>query len=159
MRWTLTIPIKPKTLRKPLYTAFSRAATILLIALALTSYAFGQNPVANFVASVTSGCGPLTVTFSDQSTGNPTVWNWEFSDGTLSSVQNPIVTFSVPGTYSVKLVVQNANGGISQLEKIDYITVYPSPTVIFSADITLGCSPVTIHFTDQSTTPVGSIVS
>jgi len=159
MTWTLTTPIKPETLRKLLYTAFSKASTILLIALAATTYAWSQNPVANFTASVTSGCSPLTITFSDQSTGNPTVWNWEFSDGTLSSVQNPIVTFSVPGTYSVKLVVQNASGGISQLERINYITVYPSPSVVFSANVTLSCAPATINFTDQSTTPVGSIVS
>lgn len=58
----------------------------------------------------------------------------------------------------MKLVVQNANG-IGQIEKINYITVFASPTVSFSADITLGCVPSTINFTDRSTTPTGSIVS
>jgi len=159
MRSTLTIPIKPKTLRKTLYTAFSKATTILLIALGLTTYVFGQPPVANFTASTTSGCAPLAVAFTDQSTGNPTVWNWEFSDGTLSSVQNPVVTFSNPGTYSVKLVVQNSSGGISQSERINYITVYPSPVVNFSANLTVSCVPTTINFTDQSTTSVGTIIA
>ncbi|MDP4262188.1 MAG: PKD domain-containing protein [Bacteroidota bacterium] len=123
-----------------------------------TSFAFSQNPVANFTANVTSGCSPLTVSFTDQSTGNPTVWSWEFSNGTLSSVQNPVVTFSSPGTYSVKLVVQNANG-IAQLEKIDYITVFPSPVADFSANITLSCIPAVINFTDLSSTPVGTITN
>ncbi|KAK6020437.1 PKD domain protein, partial [Ostertagia ostertagi] len=117
-----------------------------------------QNPVANFSANVTSGCAPLTVSFLDLSSGSPTSWNWEFSNGTLSSVQNPVVSFSQPGTYSVKLVVQNANG-IGQLERIDYITVFPSPSLNFTADLTLGCVPSTVHFTDLSTSPGGTITA
>jgi PKD repeat protein len=149
--------IKIKTLRKQLYTTLSKAIITLVIALTGNCPGFCQ-PVANFTANVTSGCGPLTVQFTDQSTGNPTAWNWEFSNGTLSSVQNPAVTFSAPGTYSVKLVVQNA-AGIAQLERINYITVLPTPTAEFSANITLSCVPATINFTDLSTTGVGTIVS
>jgi gliding motility-associated-like protein len=130
----------------------------LVIALTGTIYVFGQNPVANFTANVTSGCSPLTVSFTDLSTGNPTTWNWEFSNGTLSSVQNPAVAFSTPGTYSVKLVVQNANG-IAELERINYITVFPSPTADFSANVTLSCVPAVINFTDLSNTPLGSITN
>ena len=85
-----------------------------------------QAPVAGFTSNLTSGCAPLTVSFTDQSTNNPTSWNWEFSNGTLSNAQNPVVTFADPGTYSVKLVVQNASG-IDDIERIDYITVVPSP--------------------------------
>ncbi|MFI5129509.1 MAG: PKD domain-containing protein, partial [Chitinophagales bacterium] len=129
-----------------------------MIALFVAIYSMAQNPVANFTASVTSGCAALTVYFTDQSTGNPTSWNWEFSDGTLSNVQNPTVTFSIPGTYSVKLVVQNANG-IAQFERLNYITVFPSPAVDFTANITLSCVPAAINFTDLSTTPVGTIAS
>lgn len=117
-----------------------------------------QNPVANFTANVTSGCAPLTVTFTDQSTGNPTSWNWEFSNGTLSSVRNPVITFATPGTYSVRLVVQNATG-IGQTERIDYITVNPSPVANFAANLTLACLPARIQFTDGSTSAAGSIVS
>jgi gliding motility-associated-like protein len=68
-----------------------------------------------------------------------------------------VVTFANPGTYSVKLVIQNATG-IAELERIDYITVYPAPTADFSSNLTLGCVPTTIQFTDQSS-PAGSIVS
>lgn len=127
------------------------------MALSGTAYVFGQNPVANFTANVTSGCAPLAVTFTDQSSGNPTEWNWEFSNGTLSSQRNPTVSFSAPGTYSVKLIVRNENG-IDQIEKTDYITVYPSPVADFTANLTLACVPATIKFTDQSSTPVGTIV-
>jgi gliding motility-associated-like protein len=120
--------------------------------------AFGQAPVANFTANVTSGCSPLTVSFSDLSSGNPTAWNWEFSNGTLSNAQNPVVTFSAPGTYSVKLVVQN-NSGINELERINYITVFPAPAADFSSDITLSCVPGLINFTDLSSTPAGTITN
>ncbi len=120
--------------------------------------AVAQAPVAAFTANTTSGCAPLPVTFTDQSTGNPTTWYWEFSNGTLASVQNPSVTFSIPGTYTVKLVVLNASG-ISEIEKISYITVLPSPVVNFSADITLSCVPGLVNFTDLSTTPVGTITN
>ncbi len=149
--------INRKQLANNLYTTISKAILTLVIALTGTIYGFAQ-PVANFSANVTSGCGPLSVNFTDQSTGNPTAWNWEFSNGTLSNVQNPSVSFSAPGTYSVKLVVQNS-AGISQLERLNYITVLPSPTADFSANITLTCLPATINFSDLSTTPVGSIVS
>jgi gliding motility-associated-like protein len=60
--------------------------------------------------------------------------------------------------YSVKLVVRNASG-IDQVERIDYITVFPSPTPNFNANITLGCVPVQVKFTDVSTTPTGTIVA
>lgn len=133
---------------------------IVILAVTLTGggFAFSQAPVPNFSGTPTSGCAPLIVEFTDLSTNNPTGWNWEFSNGTLSSVRNPRVTFAQPGTYSVKLVVRNASG-IAQLERIDYITVFPSPVVNFSADLRLACAPATVNFTDLSTTPSGSITA
>ena len=123
-----------------------------------TAFAFGQNPVPGFTANVTSGCAALTVNFTDQSTGNPTAWNWEFSNGTLSSVQNPVVTFTDPGTYSVKLVVQNATG-IAEVVRTNYITVFPSPVASFTANQTLGCLPATINFTDLSPPGAGAVIT
>jgi PKD repeat protein len=85
-----------------------------------------QAPVANFNASVYSGCSPLGVTFTDQSTGNPKFWNWDFGNGQLSNLQNPIVAFSTPGTYTITLVVKN-NDGVDGITKFNLITVNPSP--------------------------------
>lgn len=134
-----------------------KTLTAFLVTCLLTVSASGQNPSANFTSNVTSGCSPLTVAFTDQSTGSPIAWSWEFSNGTLSTARNPVVTFSQPGTYSAKLVVRNATG-IDQIEKIDYITVLPSPVANFSSNVTLGCVPVTVNFFDQSS-PQGSIIS
>lgn len=146
------------SLPNQIYNTLAKTFIGFVVVLVGTMSAFGQAPSANFTANVTSGCSPLTVTFTDQSSGNPTSWNWEFSNGTLSSVQNPVVTFAAPGTYSVKLVVQNA-AGISEIERIGYITVFESPNASFLANTTLGCVPTTIQFSDLSTSPSGNIVS
>ena len=62
-----------------------------------------QDPVANFTANNTSGCGPLRVTFTDQSAGAPDSWSWDFGNGQLSILQNPTITYSQPGTYTVRV--------------------------------------------------------
>jgi PKD repeat protein len=77
---------------------------------------------AQFTSDVTSGAVPLTVHFTDQSTGNPTSWNWDFGDGTSDTLQNPVHTYNQVGTYTVKLTISD---GIQfyALEKKNYITV------------------------------------
>ncbi|WP_048065773.1 DUF3344 domain-containing protein [Methanosarcina acetivorans] len=82
----------------------------------------GDGPVADFTANVTSGGIPLTVSFTDESTGSPASWLWDFGDGNNSTEQNPVHTYSTEGTYSVNLTVTNEDGSDSEL-KTDYITV------------------------------------
>jgi hypothetical protein len=79
-------------------------------------------PVAAFSASPTSGYTPLTVKFTDKSTGSPTSWRWNFGDGTSSTVKNPVQKYTKAGVYSVKLTIKNAQGSNS-LTKSKYITV------------------------------------
>ena len=67
-------------------------------------------PVANFSSSPASGYAPLTVKFTDQSTGSPSSWNWDFGDGTTSTDQNTTHTYSTAGNYTVTLTVSNAAG-------------------------------------------------
>lgn len=81
-------------------------------------------PVANFTASITAGNCPLTVNFTDTSTGPPGYWEWDFGDGTAKSyVQNPSHQYTVPGTYTVKLTVSNELGYDDEI-KTAYINVY-----------------------------------
>ena len=131
-----------------------RLSLSLLLCL-LVSLLRGQAPVADFKANVVSGCSPLAVSFTDQSTGNPVSWNWDFGNGLLSNAQNPTVSFA-PGTYSVTLVVRNANG-INQVTKTNYIVSNPSPSVEFAVDKTISCLPATIQLTDQSAANAGTI--
>ena len=68
-------------------------------------------PVANFVADKTEGTTPLTVKFTDTSTNSPTGWEWNFGDGTQTSIeQNPEHVFNGKGTYNVTLVATNGDG-------------------------------------------------
>ena len=133
--------------------------SFLFCVLALSSYCLhAQVPVANFSATPLTGCAPLVVAFTDQSSGTPTEWNWDFGNGQLSNAKSPVVTYSQPGTYSVTLVVKNANG-THGVTKTNLIKVNASPGVAFTASITTACVPATIQFTDQSSDASGSIVS
>jgi PKD repeat protein len=84
----------------------------------------GTAPTAAFSASPTSGAAPLSVQFTDTSTGGPTAWEWDFqNDGTIDSTQqNPSFVYTAPGTYSVKLTVSNTSGS-SSMTKAAYIAV------------------------------------
>lgn len=67
-------------------------------------------PAAAFTASIQAGTAPLTVQFTDRSTGGITGYLWNFSDGTTSTERNPSHTFITPGTYTVFLTVTGAGG-------------------------------------------------
>lgn len=136
----------------------ARKLLLLVLFYTVTQWAQAQAPVANFSSNVRSGCAPLAVSFKDESTGNPTFWNWDFGGGNLSNLQNPTMTFSTPGTYTVTLVVRNADGTHGRTET-NYITVNPSPRARFHADQTIGCVPSTIKFWDDSDPIAGNIVS
>ena len=54
----------------------------------------------------------VPLTFTDESTGNPSQWAWTFqgTDVLSSSEQNPTVTYLEPGNYGLKLEVTNDMG-------------------------------------------------
>jgi PKD repeat protein len=79
------------------------------------------SPLANFTANRTSGPAPLTVQFTDTSTGSPTVWFWNFGDGnTTNGVQHPVHTYLANGAYTVSLNATSA-GGSNSTTKTKYI--------------------------------------
>jgi PKD repeat protein len=65
-----------------------------------------------------------SVYFTDRSVGNPQSWRWEFNGGTpaVSYDKNPIITYSQPGKYSVKLVIERS-GNYDSVTRTDYIDV------------------------------------
>ncbi len=105
----------------------------------------------------TSGNVPLNIAFTDTSTGNPTTWNWNFGDGTgNSTAKNPTHTYSTAGNYTVTLTVSNSTASSSNATtKTNYIkattTAVTKPVVSFWASRTSGKAPITIGFTDAST--------
>ncbi|MBN1166512.1 MAG: S8 family serine peptidase [Methanospirillaceae archaeon] len=65
---------------------------------------------AGFTADPQTGPAPLTVCFTEQSTGLITSWNWNFGDGNVSCEQNPIHIYESPGLYTVTLRVCGEGG-------------------------------------------------
>ncbi len=109
-------------------------------------------PVAGFTANKTSGYTPLIVKFTDQSSGSPTQWLWEFGTGATSSLQNPEYVYTTQGLYSVRLTANNSAGSSVAL-KSSYINVSaspPAPVAAFTANQTIGYAPLSVKFTDQS---------
>jgi gliding motility-associated-like protein len=69
-------------------------------------------PVAGF--SFTPACINIPVSFLNRSVGNVTKYSWDFDDGTLTSILNPVHTFSNERNYRVSLSAITNNGCISQ---------------------------------------------
>jgi PKD repeat protein len=114
-----------------------------------------QPPEAAFTANTTTVTVGGSVSFTDQSTNNPTSWSWVFEGGTPSSStsQNPTVQYNTAGTYDVTLTAYNASGSDVEL-KSDYITVNAAPqppVAAFTASTTTVTVGDSVSFTDQST--------
>lgn len=125
-------------------------------------------PLANFTANNTSVCVGNTVTFTNQSTNNPTSYTWTFAGGTpsTSTQANPTVTYNTAGTYTVTLTATNADGTDTET-KTNYITVSANPTLSISSNnvscnggnngsatvsVSNGLSPYIYSWTNSSST-------
>lgn len=106
-----------------------------------------STPNPNF--SATSACLGQATVFTDLTPGTPTSWRWDFGDGSPpSTLQHPTHTYTIPGTYSVKLVVTVGTGCTDSLTRP--VTVHPVPTADFTA--TASCAvDQPVVFTNTST--------
>ncbi len=104
-------------------------------------------PTAAFNPSINSGCAPLTVTYTDQSSGQVNSWNWSFPGGdpTTSTAQNPVVTYSNSGIYSATLMVEN-NWSSATNSQMDLIKVNDVP----SAGCNFTINENTVYFDNNS---------
>ena len=114
----------------------------------------GPEIVADFSASPQVGPAPLSVQFTDRSTG-ATSWKWDFGDGKTSSVQNPVHIYTYTGSYTVTLTV-TGQGGTDTAKAIILVTRGTASTgdavkAKFTASPTLGRAPLIVQFTDRST--------
>lgn len=93
---------------------FSRVETVII----------GDTPQASFYAQPLSGTPPLTVDFTDTSTGDFDSWYWTFGDGETSTEQHPTHVYTAMGAFTVTLTVDGPTGSDSDT-KPGYITVAP----------------------------------
>ena len=102
-----------------------------------------EPPYPSFTLAPDSGCGPLTVDFTNTSTGNITGFNWDFGNGSSTTGQFPVpVTFQqgiiADTTYAITLTATNVCGSV---DAVDSVQVMPAPTALFGTDYSQGCSP------------------
>jgi hypothetical protein len=94
-------------------------------------------------------CEKFCIDYEDQSTTNPTAWQWSFPGGVPSSSndQDPTnICYDIPGVYDVTLIVTTSSG-TDTITYVDYITVYPTPPtpVITQNGNVLTCSPAAAY--------------
>lgn len=123
------------------------------------SLSFAQITV-DFTSSTQSGCGPLFVLFTDQSSasnGSILSWSWDFGDGTTATSNTGSIThvYNQPGLYDVTLVVSNgAQQGSTT--KASFIQVLENPDIEFLFYPQSGCAPLQVNFTDNTVANGGS---
>ncbi len=118
---------------------------------------------------LTTSEGSLTVSFdATASTGQITGYTWEFSDGSpLGAGSRATHTFPAPGTYTVSLTIQDANGETSSLQQSVTLNKTSGnnqpPTVslvIATGSPFQGASPLSVTFdASSSTDPEGSALT
>ena len=121
-----------------------------------TSYITVLNvPIADF--SNASACSNVVINFSDKSTvlaSKITSWFWDFGDGSSSNIQNPTHVYSKKGKYKLNLTATSSIGCSNAINR--ELIINDKPIVLFSAQNTSGCLPLTPKFNDFSTTVEGS---
>jgi PKD repeat protein len=105
----------------------------------------GQPPVAVAQAtSATSGPAPLTVAFKGDGSSDPdgfiAAYDWDFGDGTGSTLANPSKTYQTPGTYPVSLVVVDNAGLSSASQPISIVVGNNNYVYVASIDMRLATS-------------------
>ncbi len=116
----------------------------------INSITINQSAHAAFPDTALIGCNDLSVNFINNST-NATSYLWNFGDGNTSTYNNPNHQYTTPGTYHVSLIAYGAGGCNDTLLGIDSNTIISTNiSSSFIADSVIGCSPMTIHFTNNS---------
>ncbi|GJM34085.1 MAG: hypothetical protein DHS20C18_30860 [Saprospiraceae bacterium] len=102
-------------------------------------------PVAEIIADVTSGCGPLTVqyTASPIEPGQTYAWNFFGGNPATSSDPNPTVIYNDPDLYDVQLIVTNAAGS-DTVEITEFVEVFGLPVAAFEVDNALASTIISL---------------
>jgi PKD repeat protein len=117
----------------------------------------GIAPVADFVSNEV--CIGLPTQFTDLSVvaagDSISSWEWSFSDGNQSTLQNPLNTYLVPDNYLVTLKAISQTSCAGLVNKL--VTVYPHPNVNYIA--INNCSDKQTTFTDITNVFGGTITN
>lgn len=118
-----------------------------LIALSFKHYS------QTITATPSVGCSPLVGVQFTGLTGAGSI-QWAFGDGTFSNINNPTHTFSSPGNFVATYSAVVSGSPVTQTLSIK---VYGKPTPNFTLNISKGCIPLPVTFTDQSVNSGGTL--
>ena len=99
-------------------------------------------PIINAAFTYTIGACHNDLRFTDASTISPISWEWDFGNGSTSTVQNPSYTYLNPQNYNVSLIVTNSNGCKDTIVKPINLTGFTAITVNNSVS---KCKPDTVQ--------------
>ncbi|MBX7051870.1 MAG: PKD domain-containing protein [Flavobacteriales bacterium] len=110
-------------------------------------------PHASFSTNLSSQCSPVTTVFSNNTTGNPDSYLWDFGDGetTSDAVPSPRVYITEESSedFIIKLFAYNACGS-DMAESV--VTVLPNTVHIdLVPSAPIGCSPMFVEFQNNTT--------
>ncbi len=105
----------------------------------------GNSQTADFTYTSSNGlfCGQASVQFNQISSGSPSGFFWTFGNGTASNLANPQITFTKPGSYTVKMVVIYQQNTVSVVKTI---TINAVPNLNIGYDRNYICQPGIINF-------------
>lgn len=104
-----------------------------------------DGPTANFAPSITNGCAPQNVSFTNSSTDAQPANNftWDMGNGNTytSTTTPPVQTYPTTGTYDIQLIAGNACGLDTATAQIFIDTI---PTVDLVLNPITGCAPLVV---------------
>jgi gliding motility-associated-like protein len=110
-----------------------------------------SKPIANFGTPDTVSCPNKPINFTNQSTGPGLTYVWYFGDGTTSTADNPVHSYTLDGNYTIKLVIVDQYGCTDSITKAAYVEII-SPIASFTMSDSLStCPPLIVQFTNTST--------
>ena len=105
-------------------------------------------PDAGFTPNASAVCLGDAFVFTNTSTG-AIAYSWDFGDAAGTSTQtNPSYTYALTNSYSVRLIAVTSRNCYDTV--FVSVSVNPAPQVGFSANVTSGCLPLTVNFTNTT---------
>lgn len=99
-------------------------------------------PTASFYYSITNNANDnylFSSTSTSQGSTTGLSYNWDFGDGNSSTSETPEHQYTADGSYTVNLVVTNANGCINNVSKNIIVSIVPNVTAGFTINDTEQC--------------------
>lgn len=127
-------------------------------------YGGGDTPptgtlTANFTHTPSGGNAGTSIAFTNTSTttGSAAISSrlWDFGDGTTSTANNPTKVYNTPGSYVVRLLIQDATLGISS-EKLSNPIIITSPPTAGAGGVVFGQVRLAVPTTSPATVNVTS---